>query len=134
MKENIMVIDAEGIAAGRLSSYVAKELLKGKTIAVINTEKSIISGNKKDIETKFEERRTKLGGLLRGPKIHRNPEKVLKRMIRGMIPRKRPRGQEVFKNVKCYNGMPKEFENEKVVKLERKGYNKYVKLGEIYKK
>ena len=50
------VFDAENKILGRLSSVVAKNLLSGKNVAVINAEKAVISGNKKVILAKYKTR------------------------------------------------------------------------------
>ena len=47
------VYDAKDKILGRLASVVAKCVLKGKNVVVINAEQSIISGNKKDIIEKY---------------------------------------------------------------------------------
>ena len=44
------IIDGQDIVMGRLASFVAKELLKGEEMNVINCNKVIISGSKKNIE------------------------------------------------------------------------------------
>ena len=44
--KNQIVIDATNATMGRLASYVAKQALLGKQIAIVNSEKAIITGNK----------------------------------------------------------------------------------------
>src|SRR3989338_2100192 len=51
------IIDGENSVLGRIASYVAKEALKGERIAIVNCEKIIISGNKKNVEESFERKR-----------------------------------------------------------------------------
>lgn len=41
------VIDAEGLILGRMATYVAKRLLKGEGIAIVNAEKAVLSGKKR---------------------------------------------------------------------------------------
>ena len=133
-KKNIVVIDAENAVLGRLSSYAAKELLKGKEIAIVNSDKVIVTGNKGDIEKRYEEKRKKLGGILRGPKISRNPDKLLKRTIRGMLPKDSMRGRDALKRVRCYIGIPNEFKDEKMIKSGKSKGTKLVKLRDVYRK
>ena len=45
-----IVFDGKDKVLGRLASAVAKELLNGKKVAIVNAEQSIISGNKKLIK------------------------------------------------------------------------------------
>ena len=110
------IIDGKGAVLGRLSSFVAKELLKGEEINIVNCEQIIITGNKKRIQEDFEEKRTKVGSGQKGPKVSRLSEKIVKKAIRGMLPNHRKgRGKEAFKRVKCYVGIPKEFVGSKKI-------------------
>jgi len=128
------IIDGKDVIMGRLASYVAKESLKGEEIAVVNCEQIIISGNKKDIEKKFHEKRTKVGSGQRGPKHSRTNEKVVKRIIRGMIPNhRRGRGKEALQRIKCYVGVPKEFVDVKKITTGKNNPLKYLRIGEIQK-
>ncbi|MFZ5955089.1 MAG: 50S ribosomal protein L13 [Nanoarchaeota archaeon] len=101
---NKIVFDAEDAVVGRLGSHAAKELLKGKEVIIINSEKAIITGDKKNIIERILRLRKKGGSSQKGPKISKLPDKLLKRMIRGMLPWDKPRGKEVYKNLKCHSG------------------------------
>src|SRR5436190_2099528 len=116
---NIVVIDAENAVAGRLASYVAKQLLLGKEIAVVNAEKAIIIGNEKDITKKYISMRRKGGSAMKGPLFPSNPERILKRIIKCMLPIKRGRGVDALRRVKCYNAIPEEFKDSKKVHSSR---------------
>jgi large subunit ribosomal protein L13 len=53
-----IVIDATDLILGRMASTVAKLVLKGERVIIINAEKALISGNKKNIvekNTRFPE-------------------------------------------------------------------------------
>jgi len=106
------IIDASGAILGRLSTFTAKRLLKGEEIAVINSEKAIISGKKSSIKNRYKEKR-ELGTYRKGPFYPRMPDMIVKRTIRGMIPYQTPHGRTAFKRLKCYIGVPKEFEGKK---------------------
>tara|TARA_B100000315_G_C14423963_1_gene516906 strand:- start:79 stop:474 length:396 start_codon:yes stop_codon:yes gene_type:complete len=126
------VINGEGAVLGRLAVYVAKESLKGESINVVNCEKIIITGRKKGIKDKLEERRTKVGSGQKGPKHSRLSERIVKRAIRGMLPNHRKgRGEEAFRRIKCYNGIPKEFEKSKKINMEKKDVGKSVTIKEM---
>ncbi len=127
------VIDGKNAIMGRLASYAAKEALKGEEIAIVNCEQIIITGSKKDIKEKFEAKRGRVGSTLKGPKVSRTNEKIVKRIIRGMLPNYRTgRGREAFKRIKCYVGVPKEFEESKKVSTGRNIHRgKIVKIKEI---
>ena len=111
------IIDGKNAVLGRLASYAAKESLKGKEVIILNCEHVIITGNKKRIKKDFEEKRNRFGSSQKGPKHSRISEKIVKRAIRGMLPNfRKGKGRLVFKRIKCYNKIPKEFQDvEKIV-------------------
>ena len=106
------IIDASGATLGRLSTNTAKRLLKGEEIAVVNSEKAIISGRKSTIKAIYKQKRD-VGTYRKGPFFPRMPDQLVKRTIRGMIPYQTPHGRTAFKRLKCYIGIPKEFEGKK---------------------
>lgn len=108
----VTIIDANGATLGRLSTNTAKRLLNGEEIAVINTEKAIISGKKFTIKNQYKEKR-ELGTSRKGPFFPRMPDQIVKRTIRGMIPYQKPHGRAAFKKLRCYIGIPEEFEGKK---------------------
>ena len=129
------VIDGKDAILGRLASYAAKEALKGEDIAIINCEQIMITGNKKNIKEGLEAKRRRVGSTQKGPKVSRTSEKIVKRVIRGMLPNYRVgRGRIAFKRIKCYVGIPKEFEEEKKISAGRlKTHGKLVSVKEIAK-
>ena len=129
------VIDGKDAILGRLSSFVAKELLKGEEIAIVNCDKIIITGNKKNIESEFKEKRSKYGSSQKGPIHSRDVQKIVKRAIRGMLPDfRKGRGREAFKKIKCYSNVPKEFEEVKKINLVHDKKSKFVKVSHLSKK
>ena len=111
-----MIIDADKNIVGRLAAYVAKKALNGEEIHIINSEKAVITGRPDEIYAEYK-RKKEMGAPKVGPIQPRTPERILKRNIRGMLPYKKPRGKDAYKNIKCYVGIPKEFEGEEPVKL-----------------
>jgi len=110
------IIDGKNAVLGRLASYVAKEALNGEDIAIVNCEQVIITGNKKDIEKEFLEKRSRVGSSQKGPKHIKTSERIVKRAIRGMLPdHRKGRGKIAYKRIKCYIGIPKEFEETKKI-------------------
>jgi large subunit ribosomal protein L13 len=127
------IVDGEKAVMGRLASFVAKEILKGEEIAVINCEKIIITGNKKTIENDFQIKRSRYGDSHKGPIHSKTSEKIVKRAIRGMIPNHRiGRGREAFKRVKCYNKIPEEFKDKEMIKMNSEKI-KFIRVGELNK-
>ena len=128
------LIDGKGAVLGRLASYVAKQALRGEEVVILNCEKVIITGNKKDIQDKFREKRTKVGSGQKGPKHSRNPERIVKRTIRGMLPNhRRGRGKQALKKIMCYTGIPREFENEKKIVGGKEKIFKHIEIKDIFK-
>ena len=126
-----LVYEGKDAIFGRLASVVAKDLLKGNSVDVINCEGIIISGDKKLLAKKIlAKREMGSGGSMKGPKYPRVADRLVKRMIRGMLPRDRARGREAFKRLKCYVGEVKE-EGVEVIKLNHKKPMKYSTIKEI---
>ena len=48
------------------------------------------------------------GGSIKGPKYPRVADRLVKRMIRGMLPRDRMKGQDAYRRLRCYIGAEKE--------------------------
>jgi len=112
----IKIVNGDGVVLGRLASYAAKESLKGENLIIVNCEKVLISGNKKSIKKEFDIKRARVGDSQKGPKHSKVSEKIVKRTIRGMLPEHRwGRGRIAFKKIKCYNKIPKEYENSRMI-------------------
>ena len=130
-----LIIDGTGAVFGRLCVFVAKKVLGGDEVEVVNSDKVIITGNKKDIIRKYEERVAKGGHSLKGPKYIRESHRILKKGIRGMLPDFRSGvGRDAFKRVKCHNKIPKELEGEKMLKINVPKKMKYIELKELVEK
>tara|TARA_Y100000310_G_C20224112_1_gene597088 strand:- start:153 stop:557 length:405 start_codon:yes stop_codon:yes gene_type:complete len=132
------IIDGTGAVLGRLASFVAKQALMGEEFVILNCDKIIITGNKKMVQKEFEETRTKVGSGQKGPKISRTSERIVKRCVRGMLPNHRQgRGKEAFGRIKCYDGVPKEYEESKKILAGRAPgiptKSKLVKVEELFK-
>ncbi len=127
------VIDASDMIMGRLSSEVAKMLISGEKVVIVNAEKTIVSGRKEDIFAKFKQRvdRADLANPRRGPKYPRRPDMIVKRTIKGMLPKSK-RGRDMLKNLKVYMGIPNEIDGkvEKVnIKIPKRG--SFTRLEEV---
>lgn len=114
------IIDAERALLGRLASYTAKKALEGEEIVILNAEKAIISGTKERVleEVKRKLGTRTLGNVKKSPTHPRRPDIYVRRVIRGMLPWKKPRGKEAFKRIKVFVGVPEEYGDEHPVKLE----------------
>ncbi len=111
-----MIIDGENLIVGRLASVVAKKALNGENIEIVNCEKAIMTGSKKNLENRFKSKLER-GDPYHGPFVERRADRFVKRLIRGMLPYKQYRGKEAFKRIKCYNNVPEKLKNEKFTSL-----------------
>lgn len=111
-----MIINAENQIAGRVAAYAAKKAIVGEEIIIINCEKAVITGSRPQVLAKFKRKR-ELGVPLQGPYYPRKPEMVFKRIIRGMLPYKKEKGESAFKRIKCYKGEPSGIKKDNNVKV-----------------
>ena len=128
------IINGKDAILGRLAGHVAKEALKGEEIAIVNCEQIIITGSYEDIKEDFDQSKGRRGTTFNGPKVSKNSEKIVKRAIRGMLPNHREgRGKQALHRIKCYKGIPKEFENSKILEIEKikPKRNKYIRVSDI---
>jgi len=132
-----MIIDATDLIAGRLAGIAAKQALLGNKVDIVNCENAVISGHRKEIiGSHFH--KVDRGSATRGPFISRMPDRFLRRMIRGMLPHKKSKGEEAFKRIMCYIGVPAELEGKKTESLkqadikERK-LTRFIRLSELCK-
>ncbi|GAJ21048.1 unnamed protein product, partial [marine sediment metagenome] len=71
----------------------------------------------------------------KGPKHAKTSEKIVKRTIRGMLPEHRfGRGRETYKRIKCFIGIPKEFQESKTIKAGKEKPDKFIQVKEISKR
>jgi len=105
------IVDAKGLILGRMASIVAKRLLKGEKIIIVNAEEAVISGRRLSLLKEYEEFLQK-GHFRKGPLHPRRPDTIVKRVIRGMLPRRKPRGKEALKMLRVYIGVPEELKGE----------------------
>ncbi|OYT42652.1 MAG: 50S ribosomal protein L13 [Candidatus Aenigmarchaeota archaeon ex4484_224] len=134
----MLIYDAENQIAGRLATIIAKKLLEGERIIVVNAEKAIISGDPKMVIRKFREKRER-GDPHKGPFYPRKPDRIFRRIVRGMLPWKKKKGRDAYKRLKVYVGIPEELKDkkDKFIKTKEADANKlrtkYISLGEISK-
>ncbi|MHC1636261.1 MAG: 50S ribosomal protein L13 [Candidatus Methanospirareceae archaeon] len=138
MSEEVEVIDGTGHILGRLASVVAKELLKGKRITIVNAEKVIISGSKERVFSDYKEKRDR-GSREKGPYFPKMPDRIVRRTIRGMLPYKKEKGREALSRLQVYISIPKEYEKVEKRRIEeadgkRLSSFRYVTLEEVSKK
>ncbi len=136
--EEVIVIDADGQVLGRLASIVARRLLNGERIVIVNAEKALISGKPLSVLAWYKDRlakRTHYNPEKTGPKHPRRPDNIVKRAVRGMLPRKKPRGREALRRLRVYIGIPDEYRNAPKIKIRdaipKNTRIKYMTVGEL---
>jgi large subunit ribosomal protein L13 len=113
-KPTVTLVNAEGQIVGRLCSKVAKLLLNGEEVIILNAEKAVFSGKKK---SKIAEAHLflEVGAPARGPFHYRRPDRFLRKTVRGMLPFKQPKGKAAYKRLKAFMGVPAEFKDQKMI-------------------
>ncbi len=127
-----VLIDAEGLVVGRLASLIAARLRGkhkptftphvdcGDNIVVVNADKVVLTGNKRDQKTYYRHtgypggiKERKAGQVLDG----RFPERVLAKAVERMLPRG-PLGRKQMRNLKIYAGAEHPHEAQQPVALD----------------
>ncbi len=104
-----ILVDGTRLIAGRLASNVAKLLRKGNRVSVVNCDKIMMSGKKSSIIGEYEEF-LKINSIIHprhGPKHPRRPDTIIKRMVRGMLPKEKPSKKTYLARLITYIGVPK---------------------------
>ena len=131
------IIDAEGLILGRMASIVAKRLLRGERIDIINAEDAVVSGKRLMVIGESKEFLEVGGRSRKGPIHHRKPDAIVRRTIRGMLPHRKMRGREAFRKLRVHIGVPRELESSASESIPdasvERLQGRYVTVGEIAK-
>jgi large subunit ribosomal protein L13 len=133
----MVLINAQGLIVGRLASIVAKKLLEGEEITIINAEKAILSGSKLSTFSEYKQTVDR-GTKEKGPYFPKRPDAIVKRTIRGMLPYKTQRGKDAMARLQIFIGTPSDIQGDKAVTLEKASADRlssfrYMELGELSK-
>jgi large subunit ribosomal protein L13 len=133
----MIIVDGKDLVVGRVASFVAKQALNGETVKIINCEQMYITGDRAFL-LEDAHRRRQQGTWSKGPFYFRRPDMFVRRIVRGMIPHKTPRGTLAYKRVLCYIGSPKELEQHKSITIDNADIKhiknlKYISVGELCK-
>jgi large subunit ribosomal protein L13 len=135
-----VVVDADGQILGRMASLVAKMLLAGQKVVIVNAQKAVISGSRRSIIEEYKEHvLSKKTWKMpeKGPKKYRRPDMIVKRTIRGMLPYKQWKGRMAYKNLRVYIGVPEEYSNRPKIKFPEADASRlaerYMTVGELAK-
>ena len=134
--DDFTVIDASSHILGRLSSKIAKRLLNGERIVVVNAEKAVITGDRYMVFERYKEKYDR-GSKEKGPYFPRHPERIFKRTVRGMLPWKSSRGRDAYRRLRVFMGVPEELQGREFERIDDallekvSKTDKYVTLAEV---
>jgi large subunit ribosomal protein L13 len=130
------VIDADGLILGRMASGIAKRLLEGENVMIVNSEKAVLSGKRR---SKVSEAKVflEVGGVGRGPYHYRRPDRIVRKAVKGMLPIRQPKGVEAYRRLQVFIGVPDNLKGQKTSTLTQAQAKKltcpYFTVGEFAK-
>lgn len=131
----MIVVDAGNARIGRVGAFVAKKLLEGEEVHIINAEEAVISGNPQDTVDKYVHRRQLQfkGNPEKSPYWPKVPDFFVKRLVRGMLPRKKASGRNAYSKLRVHIGAPEKVKGEpiRVDGADIGRLTKYVKVKEV---
>ena len=138
-EDKTVYVDGSNHIAGRLCSIVAKELLSGKRVVVLNAEKVLVSGRSSSVFRQWQARLEIYSHVnpIYGPIHPRRPDNILRRMVRGMVPKTKTKGKSAMSRLRVYMGVPEKFASVKTSQYEdakaRRPIPQYTTIAEISK-
>lgn len=129
----VFLLDATNLTVGRLASTVAKRLLNGEEIHIVNAEKAMVSGRRDTIIEHYQWKKN-VGFRRKGPFYPRTPDRMLKRSIRGMLDyNDKPSHRSAYRRLRTYIGVPAEFKGKKADTIADARFTAHrgMSLGEI---
>jgi len=116
------LIDGTDKVLGRLASQAAKLLLNENTVVVVNAERVVITGHERDLAAKYKQRieLKDKANPEHSPYWSRRSDMFVKRVVRGMLPYKKPKGKAAFRRLRVYVGFPEEVKKLKAFDVESK--------------
>jgi large subunit ribosomal protein L13 len=132
-----IIVDGTNHIAGRLCSQVAKLLKNGNRVSIVNSENIMLSGSRKMIIDEYREflEIASITNPKFGPFHPRRPDTMITKMVRGMLPKKKPSGETSLKRLRVYLGVPNELKSKKTVQFEnakiRRASPYYMTLGDL---
>ena len=138
-QKTIVVVDATNCIAGRMCSHVSKLLLQGNRVAIVNAEKAMLSGNRYKTIDSYKEHLgiNSVTNPIHGPFHPRRPDTILSKMVRGMVPKRKPDGISAFKRLRVYMGVPEGMKSAKMESFDDSKITKpesyYISIAELAK-
>lgn len=136
-EETVKIYDAENMVVGRLGTKVAKAAILGARVIVVNAEKAIITGDRRTLINEWKGKRNIRTSYQpqKGPFHERRPDKMVRKMIRGMTAYPKPRGKEAYKRIHVFLGVPDEYADQEKIVLEKARYRsltrKFITMADL---
>jgi len=107
-----IIVDGTNMIAGRLCSHVAKLLIDGNRVSIVNCENIMLTGDRDAIIKSYRQflEIASINNPKFGPFHPRRPDTMITKMVRGMLPKK-PSGKTAFKRLRAYLGVPNELKS-----------------------
>lgn len=138
-QNKLIVVDGTNCISGRLCSKVSKLLLQRNRVSVVNSEKVMVSGNKYEVIESYKKQLevSSATNPIHGPFHPRRPDTIITRMIRGMVPKRKPSGIQSFKRLRVYIGVPDELKNSAMQTFDDAKITRqesfYISMGDVAK-
>jgi large subunit ribosomal protein L13 len=136
-KTGEIVVNGAGCIAGRMCSHVSKLLLKGNRVTIVNAEKAMLSGQRNRTIQLYKEHLeiNSATNPIHGPFHPRRPDRILTKMVRGMMPKRKASGIEAFKRLRVYISIPDQLKNSTMESFEDSKITKpvsyYITIGDL---
>jgi large subunit ribosomal protein L13 len=99
----------------------------------------MVSGNKYEVIESYKDKLevSSVTNPIHGPFHPRRPDTIITRMIRGMVPKRKPSGMQAFKRLRVYIGVPDELKNSTMQTFDDAKITKqqsfYISMGDVAK-
>lgn len=133
MTNQKIIIDASQGSLGRIAAFAAKQSLLGKEVIIVNCNDAVITGKPRTTIANYQQKRARGGSAQKGPYFPKNPERLMKRTVRGMLSYKQGRGDAAFKRIMCYNETPEEYKDAEKTSMKKLFHAKTIKLSDLDK-
>ena len=108
----MIAINGDGHIFGRLASEVAKLLISGEEVSIVNSEKILVTG----ASYKKMVFKRNIGSDHWGPFYPVKPRMMIKRAVRGMLP-KNFKGRMLLKKLRTHDGVPQDLQKVKFAEM-----------------
>lgn len=120
-QDDEVLIDGAGHRLGRLASRVAKMLLEGKRVTVLNAEKILLTGTKEAVMERYlmlSQRKWLSSLSVVKVWYPKRADRIFWYTVARMLPRKRPRGREALSRLRVHIGVPAKYTGLEGIKVD----------------